>query len=93
MSASQLETVSAACQVILKYLVSTLRTVISDSNPNSVQIERYLNAIRVLCQGIGILPSAEVKALIDIMKGENPPANTASPGTYHIRLSFVRLSS
>ncbi|XP_074029001.1 E3 ubiquitin-protein ligase-like protein poe [Leptinotarsa decemlineata] len=71
--ASQLETVSAACRVLLKYLLSTLHAICSESNPNSSQIERYLNAIRVLCVGTGLLSTTEVTCLVDSMKGENLP--------------------
>lgn len=77
MSASQLETVSAACRVLLKYLISALQTVTSDTNQNSsANVERFLNAIRVLCIGTGLLPSTEVSALINTMKGENLPSNS-----------------
>lgn len=76
MSAIQLETVSAACRVLLKYLISALQTVTSDTNQNSAHVERFLNAIRVLCIGTGLLPSTEVSALINTMKGENLPSNS-----------------
>lgn len=54
---------------------------ISDSAPNSAQIERFLNAIRVLCVGTGLLPPTEVCALVNIMKGENLPSNSNSSNT------------
>ncbi|KAJ8931539.1 hypothetical protein NQ314_015528 [Rhamnusium bicolor] len=73
LSASQLETVSAACRVLLKYLLSALQTASSESNPNSSQIESYLNAVRVLCLGTGLLSTTEVSVLVDTMKGENLP--------------------
>ncbi|KAJ8985586.1 hypothetical protein NQ317_015077 [Molorchus minor] len=76
LSASQLETVSAACRVLLKYLLSALHTASSDPNVTSSQIERYLNAIRVLCLGTGLLTSVEVTDLVDTMKGENLPQHT-----------------
>lgn len=81
MSASQLETVSAACRVLLKYLISALQLAISDSCPNTAQIERFLNAIRVLCIGTGLLPSTEVSALVNTMKGENLPSNSNPSNT------------
>lgn len=84
MSASQLETVSAACRVLLKYLISALQSVISDANPNSAHVERFLNAIRVLCIGTGLLASTEVSALINTMKGENLPSNS-NPATGKFR--------
>ncbi|KAG5896473.1 hypothetical protein JTB14_005854 [Gonioctena quinquepunctata] len=71
--ASQLETVSAACRVLLKYLLSALHATSSEANPSSSQIERYLNAIRVLCIGTGLLSTTEVTCLVDSMKGENLP--------------------
>lgn len=80
MSASQLETVSAACRVLLKYLISALQTAATELNPNCAQIERYLNAIKVLCSGTGLLATAEVSVLVETMKGENLPQQSPSPG-------------
>lgn len=72
-SASQLETVSAACRVLLKYLLSALQTASCETNLSSNQIKRYLNAVRVLCIGKGLLTTTEVTVLVDTMKGENLP--------------------
>ncbi|CAG9856656.1 unnamed protein product [Phyllotreta striolata] len=81
LSASQLETVNAACRVLLKYLLSALNSTSSEPNLNSAQIERYINAIRVLCIGTGLLSTSEVTVLVDSMKGENlPQQNPAPPG-------------
>ncbi|CAH1119052.1 unnamed protein product [Phaedon cochleariae] len=78
---SQLETVNAACRVLLKYLLSALNASSSESSPNSSQIERYLNAIRVLCIGTGLLSTSEVTVLVDSMKGENLPQHVNSSPT------------
>ncbi|CAG9835872.1 unnamed protein product [Diabrotica balteata] len=77
--ASQLETVNAACRILLKYLLSALSTACSETNPSSAQIERYLNAIKVLCIGTGLLSTTEVTVLVDSMKGENLPQQNPVP--------------
>lgn len=79
MPASQLETVNAACRVLLKYLLSALNSASSEGNLNSAQIERYINAIRVLCIGTGLLSTSEVTVLVDSMKGENLPQQNPVP--------------
>lgn len=91
MSSSQLETVSAACRVLLKYLISALQTATTELNPNCAQIERYLNAVKVLCSGTGLLPTAEVSVLVETMKGENLPTQTPSPGKSGV--FFYKISS
>ncbi|XP_060527250.1 E3 ubiquitin-protein ligase UBR4 [Cylas formicarius] len=82
LSGSQLETASAACRVLLKYLLNALQSASSEQYQDSAAIERYLNAIRVLCIGTGLLSTKEVSSLVDTMKGENPPqqANAGSTG-------------
>lgn len=77
-----METVSAACRVLLRYLINTLQSATNESSLNSAQIECILNAIRVLCIGTGLLPPTEISALVNIMKGENLPSNsnTSIPG-------------
>lgn len=87
-SASQLETVSAACRVLLKYLLSALQVTFSEANPNSAQIERYLNAVRVLCIGTGLLSSSEVTVLVDTMKGENLPQQPLPTGKLNMFSCF-----
>lgn len=79
---SQIDTVSAACRVLLKYLINCLQSFSSDLNQNSAQIEIYLNAVRVLCIGTSPLSTAEVSVLVNTMKGENLPqhTNTTPPG-------------
>jgi E3 ubiquitin-protein ligase UBR4 len=73
---SQIDTVSAACRVLLKYLINCLQSFSSDLNQNSAQIEIYLNAVRVLCIGTSPLSTAEVSVLVNTMKGENLPQHT-----------------
>ncbi|XP_008200345.2 E3 ubiquitin-protein ligase UBR4 isoform X1 [Tribolium castaneum] len=79
---SQIDTVSAACRVLLKYLINCLQPFASDSTQNSAQIEIYLNAVRVLCIGTSQLSTAQVSVLVNTMKGENLPqhTNTTPPG-------------
>lgn len=76
MPVSQIDTVSAACRVLLKYLINCLQTFSSDLNQNSAQIEIYLNAVKVLCIGTSPLSTAEVSDLVNTMKGENLPQHT-----------------
>ncbi|XP_056641011.1 E3 ubiquitin-protein ligase UBR4 isoform X2 [Diorhabda sublineata] len=76
---SQLETVNAACRVLLKYLLSALNAACSEPNQSSAQIERYLNAIKVLCIGTRLLSTTEVTILVDSMKGENLPQQNPVP--------------
>ncbi|KAL1517166.1 hypothetical protein ABEB36_000965 [Hypothenemus hampei] len=76
LSGSQLETASAACRVLLKYLLSALQSASSEQYQDSVAIERYLNAVKVLCTGSGLLSTREVSSLVDTMKGENLPQQT-----------------
>lgn len=66
---SQLEIVSSACRVLLKYLINCLQTSITD--PNSSEIERYLKAVQTLCVTTGLFNADEVASLINIMKGES----------------------
>lgn len=90
---SQIDTVSAACRVLLKYLINCLQSVPSDLNQNSAQIEIYLNAVRVLCIGTSPLSTAEVTVLIDTMKGENLPqhTNTSASGIKSLSSQFMTL--
>ncbi|KAK9874861.1 hypothetical protein WA026_005677 [Henosepilachna vigintioctopunctata] len=83
LTARQLENVSAACSVLLKYIISVLQSVCVDANPNSALLEQYLNAVRVLCVGTGLLSTTEVSVLTDTMKGENLPQhnNPPAPGS------------
>ncbi|ENN72391.1 hypothetical protein YQE_11026, partial [Dendroctonus ponderosae] len=82
-SGSQLETASAACRVLLKYLLSALQSASSEQYQDSVAIERYLNAVRVLCIGTGLLTTTEVSSLVDTMKGENLPQQTNVSSSVH----------
>lgn len=82
-TASQLETVNAACSVLLKYILSVLQSVCIDANPINNPIDKYLNAIQILCVGTGLLSTSEVSVLTNTMKGENlPQHNTPQPGLY-----------
>ncbi|KAF7280363.1 hypothetical protein GWI33_006135 [Rhynchophorus ferrugineus] len=73
LSGTQLVTASAACRVLLQYLLNALQNAGSEQYQDSAAIERYLNAIRVLCVGTGLLSTTEVSSLVDTMKGENLP--------------------
>lgn len=71
-----METASAACRVLLKYLLNALQSASSEQYQDSVAIERYLNSVKVLCIGTGLLSTSEVSSLVDTMKGENLPQQT-----------------
>jgi len=65
--------------VLLKYLLNALQSASSEQYQDSVAIERYLNAVKVLCTGTGLLTTTEVTSLVDTMKGENLPQQTNVP--------------
>ncbi|XP_066149479.1 E3 ubiquitin-protein ligase UBR4 isoform X2 [Euwallacea fornicatus] len=75
-SGGQLEIAIAACRVLLKSLLSALQSASSEQYQDSVAIERYLNAVKVMCTGTGLLSTTEVSNLVDIMKGEDLPQQT-----------------
>ncbi|CAH0559665.1 unnamed protein product [Brassicogethes aeneus] len=83
LSSSQLEVVSSACRVLLKHLLDTLQVWASESSRDQAEgsIERYLNAVQVLCVGTGLLTEQDVARLVDTMKGENLPQHANPPPT------------
>ncbi|CAH1990557.1 unnamed protein product [Acanthoscelides obtectus] len=83
LSVSQLETVSAASRVLLRYLLGALRSISNSAGDDTEEpkgtegncterVERLLNAVRRLCVGgpPGRLAAAEAARLVDAMKGE-----------------------
>lgn len=78
-SLTNLEVLTAACRVLLKYLVGVLQ--ISSCGTDSVQNEHCLRAIHALCVGSGHLSPAEQTLLADTMKGEAIPSHSNSAGT------------
>lgn len=79
-SPKNLEKVCAACEVLLKYILNTLHRERSDLTINTQQLERYINAIQLLCIGKGSLTSTEFSSLVEIMKGENLPQQSVTTG-------------
>lgn len=81
-SVNHLEIVTAACRVLLKYLIGALQSVSREGRPNIVQAERCLKAIGALCIGSSLLSQPELTILINIMKGETLPSHPSSTGKY-----------
>lgn len=79
-SPKKLETVCAACEVLLKYILNTLHVARTELNLSTNEIEQYINAIRVLCIGKGSLNSTEFSSLLETMKGENLPQQSILTG-------------
>lgn len=81
-SVNHLNIVTAACRVLLKYLIGALLAVSREGRTNTVHTERCLRAIRALCAGSNLLTKSELNILANTMKGETAPTHPATSGNY-----------
>lgn len=80
LSSSQLEVVHSACRILLKYLIGALQYATTDVGQNTVQVERYIKAIRALCIGNDLFSQSEISVLINTMKGGSVPTHNNAVG-------------
>ncbi|KAF5286898.1 hypothetical protein FQA39_LY00431 [Lamprigera yunnana] len=82
LSVNNLEIVTAACRVILKYLVGALQTVSREGRPSTGHAEQCIKAIYALCiGGSNLLTQSELVVLASTMKGDTVPMHPATTGS------------
>ncbi|KAB0801611.1 hypothetical protein PPYR_03797 [Photinus pyralis] len=81
LSVNHLDVVTAACRVLLKYLVGVLQTISREGQPSTGLTDQCLKAIHVLCvSNESLLTQSELVVLVSTMKGDTVPIHPASTG-------------
>ncbi|KAF5296758.1 hypothetical protein FQR65_LT10159 [Abscondita terminalis] len=82
LSVNNLEIVTAACRVLLKYLIGALQTVSREGRPSTGHADQFLKAIHALCiGGSNLLTQSELVVLASTMKGDTVPTHPPTTGS------------